>query len=347
MSNDKRRDSYEIRFGRNESSELLKEVTEMEANSEWISEVDGSKLSLIALLGSSEAESEANRYGLDYDLTVDTIRGGSGLVMDTPWGYTLLRDIAKQDIVEIAKLSGSALRRMTTELFAQTINNGLSVSQGTAMVLMRFGKAAAIHSDGDGGYDVMPISELLCITEEVLNRRFSGGDFMQGINSHGYTSALWQLPAIQSRMRTAYANALGQVGSLYNTWTFTPAVLFASSDTASSAASLIPVFTLPNGIEVRFVSGVRVKHTKRGKRVGNDRKSAVDVFRKEAETLFSRFEECEEVISKLNAVTINHGCNAVVSVCKKIGIPKRYGEAARSEMERLTCGDRSVTAHDL
>lgn len=342
---EKRLDSYEALFGRGEGEDLLQEVLEMERNSEWIPDIPGASLHLIALEEQADTQTQAERFSLDKDLTRDTIIRGTKLVLDTPRGYTLLRDTARQDICETAKLSGSALGRMSPELFAATINNGLSVSKGKTLILMRYGKTAALHSNADGGYDIMPISDLLKIADEAITRRFSYGVFTGGSNSHSYTSATWQLPTMKLRLQQTYAGALGDVGSLYNTRAMTPAVRFASSDTAFNSASLDPVFCLPDGTAVRFVTGVRVRHTKRRKH--GKELTAVDVYRDEADNLFSRFMESAEVIGKLSSVTISHGCNAVVSVCRKLSIPKRYGEAARREMERLTCGDRSVTAHDL
>lgn len=230
---------------------------------------------------------------------------------------------------------------MTPYLFAETINNGLTVAKGSTLMLMRYGKASALHSNADGGYQVMPISELLKITIDMIQRRFGTGDFIQGYNSHGYTSAVWELPDAQQKILSLYEKALSGIGSRYPI-NFMPAIRFASSDTAASCASLEPVFYLSKtNCFVRFVDGVRVKHTKRGK------DSAMTAFEDQADDLFARFEESADVISKLAGITIYNGCNCVVSLCKKLGIAKKYGESARQEMEHLTAGGSAVTAHDL
>jgi hypothetical protein len=92
----------------------------------------------------------------------------------------------------------------------------------------------------------------------------------------------------------------------------------------------------------RFVDGVKIKHTKRG-----SDKDAMQAFSEQADEMFARFEESAEEISKLASITIYNGCNAVVSLCNKFGIAKKYGEAARIEMEHLTAGGCAVSAHDL
>lgn len=341
MSIDKRLDCYERYFVRGDEAGLLAEVHEMEENSSWVADIRSAGMELEAIDGPLFAKDVSERYHLNYELALDTADNGTGLILDAGGRYELVRETARPSLCETAKLYGSALGRMTPYLFAETINNGLTVAKGSTLMLMRYGKASALHSNADGGYQVMPISELLKITIDMIQRRFGTGDFIQGYNSHGYTSAVWELPDAQQKILSLYEKALSGIGSRYPI-NFMPAIRFASSDTAASCASLEPVFYLSKtNCFVRFVDGVRVKHTKRGK------DSAMTAFEDQADDLFARFEESADVISKLAGITIYNGCNCVVSLCKKLGIAKKYGESARQEMEHLTAGGNAVTAHDL
>lgn len=341
MSIDKRLDCYEMHFNRGEEDALIAEVNEMEANSSWVHDINSSSMELYGMDGPMFARGAADDYHLDYELALDTADNGTGLLVNTGYSYELVRDTARSSLYETAKLNGSALGRMCPTLLSDTLNNGLQVAKGSTLMLMRYGKASALHSNAEGGYQVMPISELLRITLSMIHRRFGTGDFIEGYNSHGYTSAIWELPDAQQKILDIYAKALLGLGSRYPV-NFMPAIRFATSDTAASCATLEPVFYFPKtNAAVRFVDGVRVRHSKRGK------DSAMDVFETEAEDMFARFEESAEAIKKLASITIYNGCNAVVSLCNKLGIAKKYGEAARIEMERLTVGGQGVSAHDL
>ncbi len=338
---DRRLDCYELRFGRGENEDLLKEVKDMEENSEWTHGVTSSGISLEAIDGPLFAKDAADRYHLNYELALDTTEN-TCLMVNTGSSFELLRDTARSSLCETAKLSGSALGRMAPYLFAATINNGLSVARGSSLLLKRYGKISALHSNADGGYQIMPISKLLGITEDMIERRFGTGDFIEGYNTHGYTSAVWELPDAQEKILDIYKKALGQAGSKYPV-NCMPALRFQSSDTAASCATLLPVFVYPKtGIGLPFSEGIRIKHTKRG-----SSRDAMEEFAEQADGMFARFEESAEEISRLSAVDIYNGCNTVVSICKKLNIAKKYGEAARVEMERLTVGGAPVTAHDV
>ena len=313
----------------------------MEDNSVWIADIRSAGMELEAMDGPLFAKDASERYHLNYELALDTADSGTKLILDTGGRYELLRETARPSLCETAKLFGSALGRMSPYLFAETINNGLTVAKGSTLMLMRYGKASALHSNADGGYQVMPISELLQITVDMIQRRFGTGDFIQGYNSHGFTTAIWELPDAQQKILEIYKKALAGIGSRY-TVNFMPAIRFASSDTAASCATLEPVFSVPKtNAYIRFADGVRIKHTKRGK------ESAMEEFKEQADAMFSKFEESAETISKLANITIYNGCNCVVSICKKLQIAKKYGESARIEMEHLTAGGSCVTAHDL
>jgi hypothetical protein len=189
---------------RGEEEGLLSEVQEMEDNSVWIADIRSAGMELEAMDGPLFAKDASERYHLNYELALDTADSGTKLILDTGGRYELLRETARPSLCETAKLFGSALGRMSPYLFAETINNGLTVAKGSTLMLMRYGKASALHSNADGGYQVMPISELLQITVDMIQRRFGTGDFIQGYNSHGFTTAIWELPDAQQKILEIY-----------------------------------------------------------------------------------------------------------------------------------------------
>lgn len=342
---DRQLDSYEVMFSQDEEDLLIREVAEMERNSSWEDNICSSGIRLKAIDDRPIfAEQDSDYYETDPELTVDTGVDGTGLVIDPGTGFELVRNTAMTGIENVAKLNGSALGRMPRSLYAETMNNAFSVAKGRALMLMRYGKCSALHSDADGGYMIMPIHKLLDISADTLCRRFGNINMRFGYNSHGFTQCTWTLPDAQDRLVDMYQ------GAVHNTsgyaMNFMPAVQFQTSDTSSACASLYPKFILPNGASVRFVDGIKVKHTKRGGS-GEEEKNGLDIFKDESEKIFAKFEETAEVIEKLSEIRIYNACNCVVGLCGDFKIARKWGDAARQEAERLSVGLEYITAHDV
>ena len=357
---DRRFDDYVFQADYGQEQDLYNEIVEMEKNSIWVPGITSKDIVILGLddsplfgdIGSDEVPmmtfAECMRYGIAEDLLDETMIRGQKLVVKLSHTQGLMRNTAYPSLCETAKINGAALGRLFEKNhfeFAEMMNLALSVAKGTTLALERYGKISALHSSADGGYEVMPISKLFEITTSALKDRFGTIDFQHGSNSHGYTSATWELPDARDKILTLYQDAVQAKNSKYAI-NFMPAVRFASSDTAISCATLEPVFVMPSGATTGFVDPIKVKHSKRGS--SNGSKTPIEVFEEEADTVWAKFEESAKAISELSNITIYNGCNCVVSLCKKYRIPKKYGEAARLEVERLTSGgDPTITAHDL
>ena len=328
-------------FSTTTERDLLDEVYLMEINSTWEGDIPSNELNLEAIEAPIYAADAARRYGLDPELMNDTA-GSTKLLLDYEGRKMMVRDTARTTLGETAKLFGSALGRMETPMMAETLNHGLAVARGKSLLLMRYGKISAVHSDADGGYQIMPISSLLEVAIRKVSDAFGTMDFRTGFNNHGLTTALWNLPDRQSDIVAAYRAALAGVSTNFSL-DMMPAVRFMSSDTANSCASLVPVFIL-DGNEIQLVDGVAVKHSKRYSRDG---KTGTEAFSSAAEELYAIFMASAEAVSRLASIRIYNGCNCVVSLCRRYNIPKKYGDASRSMVERFTLGDRPISAHDL
>lgn len=334
---DRRFDAYQI-ITRNET-DLENEVMEMERQSEWLQNIPSNSLTLSSIDGPICASEAARQHSLDEELTMETAADGTRLIISCGRDY-LVRNTAWSTLCETAKLYGSALGRMNPWCLKETLNNGLQVARGSSLILVRDGKVSALHSNAAGGYAIMPISELLNISKNSLKSRFGTAQFIEGTNSHGFTSAVWELPDAQSEIISKYQQAItGAVNRQYAI-NFMPAVRFSSSDTASSSAFLTPCYKM-NGTYFRLVDGIQVKHIKSGKEYG------VELFEKEAGNIYAQFEAASEVISRLASISVFNPENAVISLCKRYNIPKKYGEAARQEIENLMFGEDFLSAHDV
>lgn len=332
-------DDYEAIF--TDQADFIAEVEDMEENSEWISGVPSNGLQLEAILPLEVFET-APKYNLDTALTMDTAESGTQLILDIGGQKMLVRKCAKDSLTETAKLFGSALGRMTANVYSETLNNGFSVARGNSKILQRYGKISSCHSDGDSGYAVMPIPDLVKITQAVLRNKFGEMDFQYGYNSHSFTEAVWHLPEAQNKLLTLYQDALDSVHSQSSyAINFMPAVRFISSDTSNSCATLQPMFELETSRYIHFCDGIKVKHS--AKPTG---KYGLELYEESIAEIFAKFDESIEQIKKLATIDILYPENTVIGLCKKFGIAKKYGEAAREEVVHML-GYGTVSAHDV
>ncbi|MBQ6403352.1 MAG: hypothetical protein IJI27_05550 [Oscillospiraceae bacterium] len=290
---------------------------------------------------------EAKELGADEELTEETGITGSGLALQLPNGRTeLLRDTAMSGLLNAGKIDGKWQSYVTKPEFCLIMNTIFPHIRTKRLVLERWGKVSAIHSQADGGYEIIPISAALEIAVDALRKRFGKLVFTSGYNSHSRTEAVWELPDAQSALCQKYQDALDGTMSQVPV-NFMPVVRFRSSDTANSAVTLVPGFRKPGDKAIiSFVPGARTEHTKGGK---EEDVSGLDLFREDAGMIYSQFEKSMEKIAALKDIEIKHGCNAVIGLAKKLVISRKYAEAARSTMEMFTGGDigNPVTGHDL
>ena len=329
-------------FSTDKQSELLREVEQMEANSRWIKDVTTNEIRLTAIDGPIYASEAISKYGLPAGETLDTASFGSKLVLHdytNPFAeqHYLVRQIAVPSICREAKLEGSALGKMDRGTFATVINHALKVASGHTLMLERYGQIAALLSEQ---YEIMPISELLDISIEALQARFGELDFKSGTNEHEFTTATWELPDAQNDILTKYQNVLSNNAvSRCMPENFMPAVKFCSSDSGGSSAMLIPVFRLHSGTYYPLVKGVEIKHKKSS--------HGISKFRAEANEIYAKFEDSLKKVEKLAKIEVWHPQNAVISICNKYNIPKKYGTYALELVEKFAVGLPCLSAHDI
>ncbi len=331
-------------FTTHNENALVREVKEMEKNSRWISDVTSKLLRLESIDGPIYAGDMARKHDLEFDMVYETEQNGVKLIICYLHQAWCVRSTAMGTLHETAKLYGSAFGRMIPSSLAQTLNNGLAVARGKSLMLERYGKISAVHSGAEGGYCVMPISELLEITQGKLKARFGISDFKYAYNRHDYTYAIWELPDAQSDLMNIYQKALDNAVSYNHAINFMPAVRFTTSDTASSSACLLPMFKLPSGTYFRLSNGIQVEHkktTKAGQKYG------VALFEEKADGLFAMFNETAEIIKKMAETEIWHPVNCLIGICNELRIPRKYADAAREEVERFAVNSPCMSMHDI
>lgn len=345
------RDEY--RFVTNAESELLQEVHAMEENSRWLPGIPSKQIQVVPLIP-IEAPVVVKRIEDDplmtRKVTLEAAQEaasdeGSHFIIQYGPSAWVLRNTGISSLHNTAKLFGSAFSRMSPECAAEVLNHGLRVAQDRSLTLMleRYGRIAALHSDNGGGYRVMPISELLTATIRKLHERFGAVVFEGGENTHSGTLCTWSLPDKRDELLTIYEDTLDAYGiQSIHSLNMMPVVQFFSSDTGNSAATAIPMFRRSNGSVVRFTDGIAVKHTRR-----DGAPEGVPAFEQALDGLYAKFTDMTEALTKLATVRVNHPVNVLIGLSNKLGLPKKYADAAREDLERMTVGHTFVPMHDV
>lgn len=322
---------------------LLEEVQDMEAHSSWIPGIMSKDIKVESIFGPLDAQNVAEKEHMEQSIVYDTADTGTRLYAKLPDGTAkCIRDSGKETLFDRACIFGSALGRETPEDLASILNLTLKVAKGPALLLERYGKISAFHSDAAGGYRIMPISKLLEITMDELKDRFGEPVYLSGSHSHSYTSAMWALPDVKDDLIYKYEAAIVKLKRAPDISGMMPVVRFSASDTASSAAILQPLFRTGRGNDICLSDGIRVKHSRSS---GTD---GVELYEKKIhQDLFTRFVDAVEGIARMSGIYLFHPMNVIVGLCNKFRIPKKYGEIARSQAENIMVSDSSMTAYEV
>ena len=218
---DRRSDSYLLEFSNQES--FLGEVRDMDSNSTWLQGISSRSLVVEAVEGPLLAREYAELHGLDYVTAEDTGKHQQlALSFMDPHGktnYGFLRETAYEGLAYTAAGTGGAsLPLLEPFELEQDINfrlHAMNVKDKKLLLLDRYGKISAIHSGADSGYAVMPITELLECSMDMLKRRFGTPVFHYGMNSHDVTTAIWTLPEKQEELLRFLTEEMHSGATLY------------------------------------------------------------------------------------------------------------------------------------
>lgn len=338
------RDEYEMVT--KTEDELLQEVARMEDHSRWFPGILSKDLEISPVPDRISVPEIVANTGMPLNLVMDTAIGAKLYVTLPNGDIFCVRETGKTTLFERAGIFGSALGRENPEDLSATLNMALRVATGSSLLLLRDGKVSAFHSDAGSGYRIIPISELLKITSKELNDKFGTPVFLDGFNSHSYTKAIWMLPDVKDEICYKYEQTLknSPAAGRWDLEDMTPAVRLTSSDTATSAVALQPLFMTQNGTFIRLVDGIRVKHI----RASEGKKDGLELFEELiTNELFAKFTAGADAMKELSGIEIWHADNVVVGLCNKFRIPKKYGDRAREQVCQFMAGSACLTACDV
>lgn len=247
-----------------------------------------------------------------------------------------LRATAWKSLLDRAKLSGSALPKLSRDKLADTLNECLKLHSSDALALVRCEKVSALHS-GDGlDYSVLPIDALLAAICLKLDERFPGSVFSHGYTDHALTSAEWTMPAQRGELLKTYEAMLAAQGKGAMAARFMPGIRFMTSDTGVSSAK-VSAMLMGAQHPIHIGGCVEVEHR---------HKSTVSDFELVLDRLFAQFTNSVERLQQLLDIQLDYPVNAMTRACKQLRLPKKAALEAISMFE-MANGTAGATAHDV
>ena len=281
-----------------------------------------------------------DRSLFDYDVSEEAIADTAarlGLAIrtdDNPY-YRPLRDTAWRSLLDRAKISGTALPKLSREDLANVINTCLALFGSEALLLIRYEKVAAVHSGDTRDYSILPIDALLSYLKDGLESRFYGAVFERGYTDHATTSASFMLPGQRYDLLATYAKTLEAQGKSALADALMPGIRFTTSDVGFSSAK---ISALLYGLELPFSIGGVVAVEHRWEKKPDEFANAIDQAFAQFGNVIARLEELENVM-------LEYPVNAMIAMSKRLCLPKKAAMEAVSMFE-MTCGS-TATAHDV
>ena len=318
-------DAFTPMLNYHEQQDARTEWRSCRVNSLSVAPLDGSSFLPLSSF-SSKTSSEA----------VEDTKLHLGLAMGLYDGYYPIRDTAYKSLLDRAKISGTALPKLSRPVLAEVLNECLQLFSSEALLLLREGKVAAVHSGDAVDYSVLPISELLGVLKTKLDARFPGNVFLEGYTDHAITSASWQLPDQKEDLLGTYARLLAANGKATMASKLTPGVRFVTSDTGVASAK-VSALLMGSSHPIHIGSCIAVDHRHQSKIA--DFESAMD-------QLFAQFGDAISKLQGLMEIHLDYPVNAMTRVCKKLSMPKKAADEAIAMFE-MAYGSNPATAHDV
>ena len=281
----------------------------------------------------------SDRSGFDAAVSEDAIADTAanlGLAVKVDGCWFPLRDTAYRSLLDRAKISGTALPKLSREKLTSVLNSCLILHKSDALLLIRDEKVSAAHSGDARDYSVLEIDQLLESLRAKMDERFPDNVFTGGYSDHSISSASWSLPGQKAELLDAYAKLLTAHGSGTAAAKLTPGIRFSTSDTGMASAK-ISALLLGLQCPIHIGGMVAIEHR---------RQSKVPDFVDALDMLFAQFGDSVARLSGLLTIHLDNPVNAMTAVCKKLAMPKKAAIEAIAMFETAN-GNASASAHDV
>ena len=317
-----------------EQNSLLDFLKERQKNSWW--KVFPTKLITVSPLKESTFE------GRQYDK--EELKMMIGIFQDTMQNTQLLMEVGDQkfpvrscavkSLLDRAKISGNALKKVDRAVFAQIVNDCLRVAKGDSLIRIADGKVSAVHSGNPKDYSALDMAGLFEKTADYLQVHYRA-KYICGSYEHALTTALWDLSEDKGLFKS-YERSLRDHGIYAREIRL--AVRFSPSDTGMNSAGLYPMIrwegqknSLPLG------DPLRLKH-----RNGAD----IQDFETQLNQLYSQYQYALGKLEKLLDITVEYPADCMKHICDKTGMSKKLTAELVSTFAAQN-GNAPCSAHDV
>lgn len=327
-------DSYSIQF--NAFPDMLDYQAKVRTDSRW-KRTEVKNLRIAALDKASPLFSDPSCF--DTSVSEEAIQDtAENLKLALKFGdkFFPLRDTAYKGLLDRARISGTALPKLSREKLADVLNSCLTLHRDSALLLFRNEKISAAHSGDERDYSVLEIDQLLEGLQSKIDQRFPGNQFTGGYADHSLTSASWSLPGQKKELLETYTKLLASHGQAGLAAKMMPGIRFSTSDTGKASAKVSALLT---GLQypIHIGSMIAVEHRKQSK---------VPDFVESLDMLFAQFGDSVSKLSALLSVHLDHPVNAMTAICKQLSLPKAASMEA-IDMFEMAFGRDGATAHDV
>ena len=266
---------------------------------------------------------------------MDTMENTS-LLMTVHGSKYPVRSCALKTVLERARISGTALNKVSRDVFAEILNCCMGVASGDSLIRIADEKVSAVHGGDPKDYAVMemlPLFEHVC---DYVNRVFPGNHFVTAHFDHLMVTAIWRFDGQSDKLLDTYRREVAAKG--LNPNGIVPALRFTTSDVGWSGANLYPIFLHGNGDRI-IPLGYPIK---------TDHRSGVDLtyFDSQLNLLYSRFCDAVQAQTKLLDIEIQYPDTALLGVLKRIGAPRKASYEALDYFLAIH-GSSPCTAYEL
>ena len=259
-----------------------------------------------------------------------------GLALRVDGSYYPIRGTAYKSLLDRAKISGTALPKLSRKRLASVLNDCLELYSSETLLLIRDEKVSAAHSGDFMDYSVLPIDELLKALTRKLDDRFPGSVFQAGYRDHSLASATWTLPGQKEDLLGTYAKLLASQGKATFAAKLIPAIRFVTSDTGVASAKVSAILE-GTQYPIHIGSCIAVDHR---------HQSSVEDFETALDQLFAQFGDSVTRLQRLLEIPLSYPVNAMTRICKKLSLPKKAALEAIGMFE-MAYGGGPATAHDV
>lgn len=328
-------DDYSCSFGDPES--FIDFLADRKESSRWMT-APSKKLHFEAIEKGTPAANQIMQIHMNdgkAEIIADTM-ANTAVLLSVNGEQIPVRSCAVKTILERARISGYALSKVETTVFAQILNYCMNVASGDSLIKVADEKVSAVHGGDEKDYRVLDMQVMFRKVKDYLDERFPGNHFVTGHFDHAFAIGIWRLDGQADQLLKTYRQELAAKG-IDNTG-IKPALRFMTSDVGMSGANLYP--TLMVGSSNRLVPlGYPLKTEHKGK-------ADMDYFDEQLNLLYARYEEALDRQMKLLNIDIVHSATALLGVLKRIGAPKKASYEAL-EYFKVQHGDTPCTAYEL